>query len=93
MNGWPTAWRHLTTKAGLKGLRFHDLRNQAITELCEAGLSDMTMMGIAGQVSKEMLMHDSHIRKKAKREAVATLETAVPMASIPAENAESVRPN
>jgi hypothetical protein len=83
----------LTTKAGLKGLRFHDLRNQAITELCEAGLSDMTIMGIAGQVSKEMLMHDSHIRMKAKREAVATLETAVPVASIPAENAESVRPN
>ena len=57
MKGWRTAWRHLTIKAGLKGLRFHDLRHQAITELCEAGLSDMTIMGIAGHVSKEMLMH------------------------------------
>ena len=55
MKGWRTAWRHLTTKAGLKGLRFHDLRHQAITELCEAGLSDMTIMGIAGHVSREML--------------------------------------
>ena len=52
------------------------LRHQAITELCEAALSDMTIMGIAGHVSKEMLMHYSHIRMKARREAVATLETA-----------------
>ena len=92
MKGW-SAWRYLTTKAGLKGLRFHDLRHQAITELCEAGLSDMTIMGIAGHVSKEMLMHYSHIRMKAKREAVATLETTVPVASTLAENAEGVRPN
>ena len=67
MKGWRTAWRHLTTKAGLKGLRFHDLRHQAITELCEAGLSDMTIMGIAGHVSREMLAHYSHIRLQAKR--------------------------
>ena len=64
--GWRTAWRHLTRQAGLKGLRFHDLRHQAITELCEAGLSDMTVRGIAGRVSREMLMHYSHIRMQAK---------------------------
>lgn len=92
MKGWRTAWRHLTRQAGLKGLRFHDLRHQAITELCEAGLSDMTIMGIAGHVSREMLMHYSHIRMQAKREAVAMLET--PMAvSKPAETTEAVRLN
>jgi hypothetical protein len=53
----------------------------------------MTIMGIAGHVSREMLAHYSHIRMKAKREAVATLETVIPMDSIPAENAVSVRPN
>ena len=56
MKGCRTAWRHLTTMAGLKGLRFddlRDLRHQAITELCGAGLSDMTIMGIAGHVSRE----------------------------------------
>ena len=79
MKGWRTAWRHLTTKAGLKGLRFHDLRHQAITELCEAGLSDMTIMGIAGHVSKEMLAHYSHIRLQAKRQAVEALEMSLPM--------------
>jgi len=48
-----SAWRHLTTKAGLKVLRFHDLRLEAITELCEAGLSDMTIMVIAGTSPKK----------------------------------------
>ena len=57
MKGW-SAGRHLTTKAGLKELRFNDLRHQAITELCEARLFDMTIMVIAGHVSGEMLIHD-----------------------------------
>jgi integrase len=92
MKGWRTEWRHLSKAAGLKGLRFHDLRHQAITELCEAGLSDMTIMGIAGHVSKEMLQHYSHIRLQARREAVAFLETPLPI-SKPSETTESVRPN
>ena len=80
----------MTKAGGVKGLCFHDLRHQAITELCEAGLSDMTIMGIASHVSREMLMHYSHIRMKAKREAVATLETVVPVAATPGENADAV---
>jgi len=62
MKGWRSAWRTLTLKARLNGLRFHDLRHQAITELCERGLSDMTIMRIAGHVSRDMLEHYSHIR-------------------------------
>jgi Phage integrase family len=77
MKGWRSAWRSLTKAAGLKGLRFHDLRHQAITELCESGLSDMTIMGIAGHVSKEMLQHYSHIRLQAKRQAVECLEAGL----------------
>jgi integrase len=92
MKGWRSAWRSLSKAAGLKGLRFHDLRHQAITELCEAGLSDMTIMGIAGHVSREMLQHYSHIRIQARREAVAFLETPMPT-SKPSETAESARPN
>jgi integrase len=34
---WRTAWRNITRAAGLRGLRFHDLRHQCITELLEAG--------------------------------------------------------
>jgi integrase len=78
MKGWRTAWRSLTNKAGLKGLRFHDLRHHAITELCEMGLPEMTIMGIAGHVSREMMEHYSHIRIQAKRQAVESLETTMP---------------
>jgi integrase len=78
MAGWRTAWRSLTKKAGLMGLRFHDLRHQAITELAETALSDQTTMSIAGHVSREMLYHYSHIRLMAKRKALEALETPLP---------------
>ena len=74
MKGWRTAWRSLTKAAELKGLRFHDLRHQAITELAESNLSDQTIMSIAGHVSRRMLEHYSHIRTEAKRHAVECLE-------------------
>jgi len=73
IGSWKKAWRKLTVKAGLKGLRFHDLRHHAITELCESGQSDQTIMAIAGHVSERMLKIYSHIRLKAKREAVEVL--------------------
>ena len=44
-------------KSPFYGLRFHDLRHQAVTELAERGLSDQTIMAIAGHVSREMLNH------------------------------------
>ena len=37
----------------------------------------MTIMGIAGRVSREMLEHYSHIRLEAKRKALEGLETPV----------------
>src|SRR6266705_4203916 len=75
MSGWRSAWRKIRDAAGLRGLRFHDLRHQAITELAESGLSDQTIMSIAGHVSRQMLDHYSHIRTDAKRQAVKCLET------------------
>ena len=70
---WRTSWRRLTKEAGLRTLRFHDLRHAAITKLAESGLPDQTIMGLAGHVSLSMLAHYSHIRISAKREAVAVL--------------------
>ena len=78
MKGWRTAWRSLTRAAGLRGLRFHDLRHHAITELAELDLSDQTIMSIAGHVSREMLDHYSHIRLAAKRRTLEALETPIP---------------
>jgi integrase len=71
-----TAWRSLTRASGLKGLRFHDLRHQAITELAEAGAPEATMKSIAGHVSHRMLEHYSHVRMEAKRRAVELLSTS-----------------
>jgi hypothetical protein len=59
---WRTGWRNLTKRAGLQGLRFHDLRHHCITKLAEAGVADQTLMSIAGHVSKAMLDHYRHIR-------------------------------
>jgi integrase len=73
MKNWRTAWRSLTKEAGLRGLRFHDLRHTAITELSERDTSDMTIMSIAGHVSWRMLEHYSHIRLEAKRKALDAL--------------------
>jgi integrase len=73
MVSWRTAWRNLTRSAGLRGLRFHDMRHHAITKLAENGVPDQTLMAIAGHVSKEMLEHYSHIRMEKKRAAVESL--------------------
>jgi len=60
-------------KSPLAGLRFHDLRHHAITELAEAQVSDQTITAIAGHVSPRMLARYSHVRSEARRHAVAAL--------------------
>lgn len=79
---WRTAWRNLTRAAGLKGLRFHDLRHQCITELLESGAPEATVLSIAGHVSRKMMEHYSHIRIEAKRKAVDGL---MPVATVDRE--------
>ncbi len=49
-----TAWRNVRDEAGIKG-RWHDTRHTLITELCESGAGDQTVMDIAGHVSRQML--------------------------------------
>jgi len=60
-------------KSPTEGLRFHDLRHHAITELAESQASDQTVMAIAGHVSPKMLAHYSHVRMEAKRKALDAL--------------------
>jgi integrase len=80
-----TAWRSATRKAGLPGLRFHDLRHTAITKLAESQASEQTIMAITGHVSRRMLEHYSHIRMEAKRAAVEAISQPV-FASSGAQN-------
>jgi integrase len=67
-----------SVKSPLAGLRFHDLRHHAITELAESQTSDSTIMAIAGHVSRKMLEHYSHVRQDAKRDAVNLLSAKRP---------------
>ena len=62
-------------KSSLHGLRFHDLRHHAITELAEGSTSDQVIMSIAGHVSPRMLAHYSHVRTEAKRKGLDALAT------------------
>ena len=67
----------------IKGLRFHDLRHHAITELAESQTSDSTIMAIAGHVSQKMLAHYSHVRLQAKRTALDALSMKRPQRAMP----------
>lgn len=60
-------------KSVTAGLRFHDLRHHAITELAESQTSEQTILSIAGHVSRRMLEHYSHVRIEAKRNALDAL--------------------
>jgi len=60
-------------KSPTDGLRFHDLRHHAITELAESRASDQTIMAIAGHIDPKMLKLYSHVRTAAMRRAVDAL--------------------
>jgi integrase len=83
---WRTSWRKLTRAAGLKGLRFHDLRHQCITELLEGGAPEAAVLSIAGHVSRKMMEHYSHIRMQAKRKAI---EGLTPVAAVDVQETAS----
>ena len=79
----------------IRGLRFHDLRHQAITEMAEMGASDATLMAVAGHMSRRMLEHYSHVRMAAKRTALEKLESGLmggPSATSPLETILRVEP-
>jgi len=73
-------------KSQTAGLRFHDLRHHAITELAESQASDRTIMSIAGHVSQRMLAHYSHVRIEAKRKALDALAVGVKTVGYDANN-------
>jgi integrase len=74
IGSWKKAWGKLTAKAGLPGLRFHDLRHHAITELLtNPSISVQTTKSIAGHVSQRMVERYAHIRLEAKRSALEAL--------------------
>jgi integrase len=77
-----TSWKNVKGQAGVTG-RFHDTRHTLVTELCESGAGDQTIMDIAGHVSPQMLKRYSHIRMQAKRNALEALGQKVAQPVVP----------
>ncbi len=91
LRGAIAAWKRAA--APIRGLRFHDLRHQAITEMAEAGASDATLMAVAGHMSRRMLEHYSHVRMAAKRTALEKLESGLMGGPSPTSQSESRKAN
>ena len=71
---WDSAWRTLTEKAGLRGLRFHDLRHTFITQMVERGVPLGLIQAMVGHICARMLRHYTHISSCAARKAIELLD-------------------
>ena len=65
--GYPLQTRTFETKAtadraGIEGLRFHDLRHEATSRLFERGLNIMEVSTITGHKTLSMLKRYTHLR-------------------------------
>jgi integrase len=67
------AWKTIRKKTAISGLRFHDLRHEAVSRLVEAGLSDMEVSAISGHKTMQMLRRYTHLRAE---DLVAKLDAA-----------------
>lgn len=73
---WKKTWERVRCAAGVR-YRWHDLRHTFITRLAEnPNVSEETIRALAGHVSRRMLERYSHIRTRAKEDAIRTLEQA-----------------
>lgn len=56
------AWERMRSRAGLRDLRFHDLRHEAISRFCELGLTIPEVAVISGHRDPRMLFRYAHLR-------------------------------
>ncbi|MDK4739390.1 site-specific integrase [Rhizobium sp. CNPSo 3464] len=55
------AWYRLLVRAGIEGLRFHDLRHEAVSRLFERGLNVIEVSSISGHKELRMLKRYTHL--------------------------------
>jgi len=55
------AWNRLVIKAECRGLRFHDLRHEAVSRLFEKGLEMPETMMVSGHTDPRMLVRYTHL--------------------------------
>jgi len=65
------AWQRLRAKAGVEGLRLHDLRHEAVSRFFEYGLSIPEVALISGHRDLRMLSRYTHLRPEAVAEKLA----------------------
>lgn len=73
---WRTAWRNMTSRAGLPWVRFHDLRHTAITKAREQGVDIAIVKSLAGHVNARMTEYYTHIGTNVRRDAVNLIAEA-----------------
>lgn len=66
-------WETVRERSGVQ-CRMHDLRHTFISRLAESGVPEVTLMELAGHVSRSMMLRYSHPRIEARREAVKALQ-------------------
>lgn len=60
--GLRQAWERACKRAGITGLRFHDLRHEAASSLAERGLHPLELAAVTGHKSMQMLKRYTHLR-------------------------------
>jgi integrase len=73
-NAFRLAWERLRRKAGVLGLRFHDLRHEAVSRFFEKGLTMPEVASISGHRDPRMLMRYTHPRAE---EIAAKLQSSL----------------
>ncbi|GIU78798.1 MAG: hypothetical protein KatS3mg005_2036 [Bryobacteraceae bacterium] len=66
-------WETIRERSGVQ-CRMHDLRHTFISRLAESGVPEVTLMELAGHVSRSMMLRYSHPRIEARREAVQAIK-------------------
>jgi len=68
------AFRAACRRAGIKGLRFHDLRHTFASRLIEKGVDIVTVRDLLGHSSVKLTERYTHSRNESRRRAIELLE-------------------
>jgi integrase len=80
-----TAFLAACRRAGIKGLRFHDLRHTFASRLNAAGADPVTIMELLGHSSLKMTERYTHTNHEQKQRAVERLAAAYPRVDGPSD--------
>jgi integrase len=83
-SGLKKRWDEVRAATGFGWFTPHDCRHTAITRFAEAGYGILEIMSIAGQVSRKMTQHYTHVSEQSKRLMITAVQRRAPRRSIPA---------